>query len=311
MKLRNIYLIAALIIISCNQESNKSNNHLLKQDNLTEPILFRSSLNLNNEIDFSPALTSNLNEMYFVLSDATFQTYEIKKYVINEDSIYDVWFSKRSKDYSPFISSDDKYLLFASYRSLHDPEKLNDHPDLWYSERGPTGWSKPKSFGDSINTEFGEGFVSMAKNGNLYFESNRPGGFGDWDIYVAEKVNGWYKKPKNLGANINSELYESDAFIAPDESYIIFGSYNREEGYGSSDLYISFRQENGEFGNPVNLGGVINTKYLEHNPHISGDGKFFFFSSDKPRNDSDTYQMANFDIYYLSADFINDLRSNQ
>jgi hypothetical protein len=121
---------------------------------------------------------------------------------------------------------------------------------------------------------------------------------------MAEKTEEGYNPPINLGENINTALNESDPYISPDESYLIFGSYDREEGYGSSDLYISFRKNNGKFGKPMNLGDKINTPYLEHNPHVSPDGKYFFFSSDKPRVINETYKIANFNFYYLSGDFI-------
>lgn len=47
--------------------------------------------------------------------------------------------------------------------------------------------------------------------------------------------------------------------------------------------------------------------YLEHNPHLSPDGKYFFYSSDKPETVSEKYKVANFDIYYMSSDFIKEL----
>ena len=172
-------------------------------------------------------------------------------------------------------------------------KELNDDPDIWFSERTGEGWSLPLNVGEIVNTEYGEGFISVAENGNLYFESNRPGGFGDWDIYMAEKTEEGYNPPINLGEKINSEVNESDPYISPDESYLIFGSYGREEGYGSSDLYISFRRNNGKFGKPINLGDKINTQYLEHNPHVSADGKYFFFSSDKPRAKNKKYKTNN------------------
>jgi Tol biopolymer transport system component len=126
-------------------------------------------------------------------------------------------------------------------------------------------------------------------------------------IYMAEKTENGYKTPINLGLSINTEFNESDPYVSPDESYIIFGSYNRKDGLGSSDLYISFRQNNGEFGDPINLGGIINTPYLEHNPHVTADGKYFFFSTDKPGLEGDEYKIANFNIYYMSAEFIDEL----
>jgi Tol biopolymer transport system component len=119
----------------------------------------------------------------------------------------------------------------------------------------------------------------------LYFASNRDGG---WDIYVSKYVNGRYAAPEKLSDAINSEFGDWDPFLAPDESYMIFGSNGRSDGFGESDLYISFRNEDGTWTKSENMGSVINTPYREVDPVVSPDGKYIFFRSNRRIHESYT-----------------------
>jgi hypothetical protein len=69
-----------------------------------------------------------------------------------------------------------------------------------------------------------------------------------------------------------------EATIAPDESYLLLGSFGREGGYGSSDIWVSFRQE-GVWRKPINLGPKINGRARDYSPRISG--KWLYFTSEK------------------------------
>lgn len=95
---------------------------------------------------------------------------------------------------------------------------------------------------------------------------------------VSKKVNGRYGKPENLGSTINTEFYENDPFVAPDESYLVFQS-NRPGGYGKGDLYVSFRADDGSWTSAKNLGGQINSAEGDGCPVVTPDGKYLFFSS--------------------------------
>jgi Tol biopolymer transport system component len=118
------------------------------------------------------------------------------------------------------------------------------------------------------------------------------------DIYRANRVNGQYPKVENLGVPVNSEYHEVDAFVAPDESYMIFCS-DRPGGYGKADFYVSFRKKDGSWTVPVNLGDKINSPFSEYIPSVSPDGKYFFFTTDK------TGQR---DIYWVDAKIIRSLK---
>lgn len=93
-------------------------------------------------------------------------------------------------------------------------------------------------------------------------------------------MNGKYSKPENLGDEIYSKYYDGDPYIAPDESFLIFVSYNRPEGLGDGDLYLSFNQ-NGRWTPAKNLGAPINSSALDFCPNMSPDGRYFFFTSER------------------------------
>ena len=84
-----------------------------------------------------------------------------------------------------------------------------------------------------------------------------------------------------FGEHINSGRFTAHPYIAPDESYLIWDSV-RENGYGSADLYISFRHIDGSWGPAINMGKDINSELEDAYGSITPDGKYFFFSQDRP-----------------------------
>lgn len=70
-------------------------------------------------------------------------------------------------------------------------------------------------------------YPTLSRTGNLYFASDRDGG---WDIYVSKYKNDEYAKPQKLSNAINSEFGDWDVCLALDESYILFGSNGRSDG---------------------------------------------------------------------------------
>jgi Tol biopolymer transport system component len=142
------------------------------------------------------------------------------------------------------------------------------------------GWTTAANLGADINTETQEFYPSVSSTGTLYFSSNREGGKGSGDIYRSRLVDGKYSKPENLGDAINSKFMDGDPYIAPDESFLIFTSYNRPDGLGDGDLYISVNQ-NGNWTTAKNLGAPINSSALDFCPSMSPDGKYFFFTSER------------------------------
>jgi len=187
-------------------------------------------------------------------------------------------FSGQYGDFDPFISPDGSQLFFSSNRPA--PGKTKSDFDIWVVKKTGAGWSTPANLGADINTESQEYYPSVSNAGTLYFSSNREGGKGSGDIYRSRLVNGKYSKAENLGDEINSKFFEGDPYISPDESFLIFTSYNRPDGLGDGDLYISLNRD-GHWTAAKNLGRPVNSSALDFCPNMSPDGKYFFFTSER------------------------------
>lgn len=186
-------------------------------------------------------------------------------------------FSGEYRDSDPVLSPDGQTLFFASDRPFRGSPSKDFH--IWAAKKAAHGWNDPIALEGPVNEEGSQDFASIADNGNLYFTSDRRS--GRFDIYRSRLENGKYLAAENLGAGMNGDGIESlEAFVAPDESYLLIGSFGRQPSFGNSDLFISFNQ-NGGWTVPRNLGPVINTPAREYSPRVTPDGKWLIFTSER------------------------------
>ncbi len=176
------------------------------------------------------------------------------------------------------VSQDGQWLIFTG---CNFPEGYGSC-DLYISYLTSDGWSTPENLGEGINTEFWEAAPSLSPDKrDLYFTSNRPGGYGGNDIYVSHRMqNGHWSEPENLGPVINTVGNESAPFIHADNQSLYFTS-NGHPGYGDDDLFVSRKDAKGQWGNPENLGYPINTIENEGSLVIAADGKTAYYASDR------------------------------
>ena len=176
------------------------------------------------------------------------------------------------------ISQDGQWLLFTG---CNFPQGFGSC-DLYISYLTNDGWSTPENLGNTVNSEFWESAPSLSPDKrDLYFASNRPGGYGGNDIYVCHHLpNGHWTLPQNLGPEINTSGEESTPFIHADNQSLYFTS-NGHPGYGNNDLFVSRKDANGKWGKPENLGYPINTIEDEGSIVISADGKTAYYASDR------------------------------
>lgn len=251
------------------------------QTNLKIDIAFDFLKNFNNVRDLT--IDQNQNEVYFTIQSPNEQVSKIafsKKTNNNWTKPELVSFSSAFRDLEPFLSYDGLRLYFASNRPLLETDIVSKDYDIWYVERKNTSseWSTPINMGTPINTEKDQFYPSVAANGNLYFTTETENSLGKEDIYVSQMVNGKYTTPKNLGENVNSEGYEFNAFISPDEKFLIFTGYNRKDGIGSGDLYLSYN-ENGNWSPVKNLAQGINSQQMDYCPFYDISTNTLYFTS--------------------------------
>ena len=181
-----------------------------------------------------------------------------------------------------------------------------------YKERTADGWSEFKSLGPAFEDIRIMGLMSSAK-GTLVFDEIGTiipdvGATGDGLIRYSRLVDGVREEPTPFGKEINTGTWNAHPFIAPDESYIMWDG-ERDTGYGDSDVYISFRQQDGSWGEAINLGDKVNTDAEEGGAKITPDGKYLFFNRMVPGTLGDTALQS--DLYWVSAEFIEDLRPGE
>ncbi len=189
-------------------------------------------------------------------------------------------FSGQYFDLEPFFSPDGLKIYFASNRPIDNASTSIKDFDIWYLEYDTVNkdWLEPKNLGSPINTQYDEFYPSIASNGNLYFTRDNTSLKSKDDIYFSEFKNSEYKEPVVLPNAINSDGYEYNAFIAPDESFLIYGCYNRDGGFGSGDLFISFHTETG-WTSAKNLGGHINSDKMDYCPYVDIKTNTLYFTS--------------------------------
>lgn len=137
-------------------------------------------------------------------------------------------------------------------------------------------------------------FINQEGN-KLYFSSNMPGGFGGFDLYLSENINGKWTKPVNLGDRVNSTHDEEYPYISDDG--VLYFSCNKPLGFGGFDIYKSIETRNG-WTLPELLPTPINSPFNDKNIIFEYGLTHGFFSSDRPggKGGFDIYQFTPFDL---------------
>lgn len=197
-------------------------------------------------------------------------------------------------DYAPTLSGNDKELIFTSKRNSHNRglDPVHDE-DLFYTSNEYDSWGKAKEF-EGVNTQYNEGSATLSKDGNtLYFaRCNAPRGYGDCDIYSANKTEeGKWVDVKNLGINVNSIAWDSHPSLSHSEDTLYFAS-DRLGGFGLSDIYFTTKTSEGKWNKAKNLGPIINTRNSEVSPFYHHVFEVLYFSSN-----GQNLNFGEFDIY--------------
>lgn len=247
-----------------------------------EPVLFDESLNrFLNVRDFT--INQIETEAYFTVQSPDQKISQIVRIL----KVNDKWaepellpFCDEHMYMEPFLSQDCKRLYFASDRPNGKDSEIQKNFDIWYVERSTLDdlWSEPINIGKPANTDQNEFFPSVTNNNNLYFTLESPEGYGKDDIYFSEWKNGVYDKPVLLDSAINSSGYEFNAFVSGDENFMLYTKYNEPGGVGSGDLYLSNKGTDGKWQKAVNMGQLINTKFMEYCPFYNPATQTLYFT---------------------------------
>lgn len=223
-------------------------------------------------------------------------------------------------DFEPALSPDGNRLYFLSTRPDGDEEPGDQ--DIWVVERNEQGaWGIPENLGEPVNTDGGEFFPSLTREGTLYFTRNAKGS-GLNQIYRCRWAEGAFQEPELLPEQVNCGTNRFNAFVAPDESYMIVPAAGMPDAYDGVDYYIVFRDENDRWSEPVNMGAQVNLDNARGwSPYVSPGGEVFFFMATRTREIEESHwnyetlkqlndspNNGNADIYWVNTGFFSILK---
>src|SRR5690606_17335299 len=190
----------------------------------------------------------------------------------------------KGAEYAPVVKDDESLIIFTGRRHESTGGKTyNDnkqYEDIYISHREQEEWTKATKLDSSnlyinknINTKWHDAAIAFNQSEDKLFIYRKN------QIWVSDLVEGKWSDPVKLNKNVNSSFHNPSVYISPDEKTLIVVSTDREGGYGGRDIWISTKQESGEWGELLNLGENINTEYDEDAPFMTADGKTLYFSS--------------------------------
>lgn len=198
----------------------------------------------------------------------------------------------RLNEASVTVSSDE--------RMIYTYEDRTGNGDIYYSDFQRNEFSFLKIFENKkVNTKYWETHCTVTPDGQqMYFASDRPGGFGKRDIYrIVRLPNGSWSEPVNLGPTVNTAEDEDSPFIAVDNKTLYFSS-NGPTSMGEFDIFVSVRDDKDVWSSPINLGYPINS---------TGDDIFYTTTSDGLTGYLTSFRKKGFgekDIYQIQNDYL-------
>lgn len=277
------FVCSLLLCMSCSNTSEQSKREIFEPGNISSTL-----------VEHSPTFSDDETEMYFTRSTGKWGQGGGKTSIYFSSLKNGKWstpklasFSGNYNDSAPHLCDHGRTLYFTSSRPSDDVVHVSK--DIWKVEKDTSGvWGIPIRLNDSVNSERSEYSPRTDKHGNLYFASNRSGGYGQGDVYFAKKTENGFSNPVNIGSRVNSEYGEWNLEINKEGNTLIFESSGRDENlspYG--DLYISFKNDEG-WSIPQNI-QELNT---------TGSDLYATFAKDETL------------LYYASSDSLKSVRTN-
>lgn len=195
-------------------------------------------------------------------------------------------------EYVPLVAVNNKYLYFCR---LDRANTGKEDENVYVSEFKDNKWQMAEYL-QGVNTHVNnEGPLAISADNQhiIIFD----GHVGAGDMLISDHTSGGWTKPKPLPNTINTDEWEADAMISSDGRALLFvseredvidlrlktypvGFHGRQTSVGNRDIFVSLKNAQGEWQQPVNLGDAINTPFVERTPFLHPDMKTLYFSSE-------------------------------
>jgi outer membrane protein OmpA-like peptidoglycan-associated protein len=207
-------------------------------------------------------------------------------------------FNVAANEGSPTLTADNKYMVFTRCTDAvaDNSGVMYTNCDLYFSEFKNNQWTNPQNLGNAINLpNTWESQASISADGNLlFFVSDRPGGYGGYDIYFSVRnSNGVWQKALNAGKIINTVTDEKTPFLHPDNKTLYFASRGFT-GLGGYDIHITHLKDDKTWSTPKNIGYPINSEKDDLGLFVSLSGETAYFATN---SFGDNWNICQFELY--------------
>lgn len=278
-------------IYNCGESTGINKPYLGEEPPGLIPKLFAPGIiSTNGNFEFACTFTPDGREFYFTRRSDNGGVNVIMVSYWKEDG----WTAPDTAEFSlagwnnePHITPDGSSLYFGTTRVK--PGADNPSYGIWVMDREGDGWSYPRFAIDGM-------YVSSSNRGSIYLTDIYEQAGGGIVRYINE--DNIFTDPVKLGGGVNRPVNGIHPSVSPDEEFILFDCYRKEGFGGEGDLYVSFRNEDGEWGEAINLGEHVNGKGTDFCASLSPDGMYIFFTRNR-------------DIYWVSAEVVRQLKPGE
>lgn len=324
--MKTFYILILIFIISC--KSNTNECELFSHPDPREATIFAPNLISNHLPNRDLCINKQRTEIYFRVQDPAQKLSSIA-FIMKKNG---VWSSPQLLEFSknanyqfmePALSYDDQTLYFVTNMPASKKGKGIDM-NIWKATRQEGCFSKIEMLGKNVNTIGDEYFPSPTVDGSLYLTRNEKGE-KESRIYKAEFKQNSFQNLEFLPPSINCGTDRFNAFVDPEENYLIISSYGMKDQIGNCDYYIFFRDEQtNQWSEPINMGATINlpngagwSAYVDKQK----ENLFFMYSPREADNDllqinyndylkmAKSYKYSKSNIYWIKTDFIQQLKA--
>ncbi|WP_420320899.1 hypothetical protein [Flagellimonas sp.] len=256
---------------------------------ITAELFAPGTVSVNGRYEYGVSFSPNMDELYFSGNrDNGIQYVFASKLEGNQwTPIKKANLTKGNKknEFEAFVDPNGDKLFFAAYDSIFSDEKI------WRIDRLKNGWGEAKVLDSPINDDI-VFYPNTAANGDMYYTS-----ISKWKMFYAPNKNGSYPEAHELDI-----AYGAHGFISPSQDFILVDAQKDNDKTKDRDIHICFREKDGTWSQPINLGPSVNSDFTETCPSITPDGKYLFFSRYNEENG-----MSN--IYWADATVIKTLKA--
>lgn len=291
-------ILLALIFNTCVRQLD---NHYLGQPPPgLELEVFAPGIVTTEKSESAITVSPDLKEVYFIrkspkVADNRIWYSRIQKGKLTDSKIAP--FSFDCIEGYPCFTPDGKRLYYVSLRHPPGQDTTSVWGNIWFVDKEKDGWNEPRFLDSPIN-DLGPHYISMDKEGTLYFGSGSMK-----SIYYANLSDDGYPEAIKLPDEINYLNSVSHPAISPDGSYLMVDSYWGVNGRIEGSLFISFKRWDGSWTKAVDMRDAlkITDSYIWGSASVTPDGKYIFI-------ERYIQEESKSDLYWISAEIIDELK---